>query len=102
VGLAEIRRRHVAITRRLNWLVAYEKEDLMVDFSRLSANWHRWAPGMGGGDIRVTTDCEDCLIASKPTITSSIFMTTGIGGWWMRSTTEGSDATATPSCRIST
>lgn len=34
----------------------------MVDFSRLSANWHRWAPGLGGGNIVVTTDCDDCLI----------------------------------------
>ncbi|MGV0043412.1 hypothetical protein ACRU43_02275 [Mycobacterium colombiense] len=37
----------------------------MADFSRLSANWRRWAPGLGGGDIDVTTDCDDCLICFK-------------------------------------
>ena len=34
----------------------------MPDFSRLSANWYRWAPGMGGGKISVSTDCDDCEI----------------------------------------
>ena len=33
----------------------------MVDLSRLSANWQRWAPGMGGGAISVSTDCDDCV-----------------------------------------
>lgn len=37
----------------------------MVDFSRLAANWRRWAPGMGGGSIDVTTDCADCLICFR-------------------------------------
>ncbi|CAG6915874.1 hypothetical protein PICSAR240_03871 [Mycobacterium avium subsp. paratuberculosis] len=34
----------------------------MVDFSRLSVNWHRWGPAIGGGNIGVTTECEDCTI----------------------------------------
>ncbi len=34
----------------------------MVDFPRLSANWYQWAPGIGGGDISVSTDCDDCEI----------------------------------------
>ena len=34
----------------------------MVDFSRLSANWYQWAPGMGGGNISVSTNCDDCEI----------------------------------------
>ncbi|WP_256250524.1 hypothetical protein [Mycobacterium malmoense] len=34
----------------------------MTDFSRLSANWYRWAPGMGGGNISVSTNCDDCEI----------------------------------------
>lgn len=34
----------------------------MVDFSRLSAHWYQWAPGMGGGNIFVSTDCDDCQI----------------------------------------
>src|ERR1700744_172814 len=33
----------------------------MVDLSRLSANWLRWAPGMGGGNVSVSTDCADCV-----------------------------------------
>jgi hypothetical protein len=33
----------------------------MVDLSRLSTNWLRWAPGMGGGSITVSTDCSDCV-----------------------------------------
>lgn len=32
----------------------------MVDFSRLSENWYRWAPAMGGAPISIATDCEDC------------------------------------------
>lgn len=32
----------------------------MVDFSRLSSNWYRWAPRLGGGAISVATDCDDC------------------------------------------
>jgi hypothetical protein len=34
----------------------------MVDFSRLSANWYQWAPGMGGGEIAISTHCDDCEI----------------------------------------
>jgi hypothetical protein len=34
----------------------------MIDFSRLSANWYRWAPGMGAGDVSISTDCDDCEI----------------------------------------
>jgi len=37
----------------------------MVDISRLSANWHQWAPSLGGGDISVSTDCEDCEFLFK-------------------------------------
>jgi hypothetical protein len=37
----------------------------MVDFSRLSANWRRWAPGLGSGNIDVVTGCRDCLICFK-------------------------------------
>jgi hypothetical protein len=33
-----------------------------VDFSRLIEHWRRWAPGIGGGNIAVTTDCDDCRI----------------------------------------
>ena len=34
----------------------------MADFSRLIAHWQRWTPGVGGGQISVTTDCYDCDI----------------------------------------
>jgi hypothetical protein len=34
----------------------------MVDFSRLSANWRQWAPSLGGGDISISADCDDCEI----------------------------------------
>lgn len=53
----------------------------MVDFSRLSANWHRWAPGMGGGDIYVTTDCEDCLVCFR-TDDYSVHLRDD-GNWWI-------------------
>lgn len=53
----------------------------MADFSRLSANWYRWAPGMGGGDIYVRTDCEDCLISFK-TDDYSVHLRTD-GHWWV-------------------
>ena len=32
----------------------------MVDFARLSANWYRWASGIGGGEASISTDCDDC------------------------------------------
>jgi hypothetical protein len=53
----------------------------MVDFSRLSANWYRWAPGMGGGDIYVTTDCPDCLISFR-TDDYSVHLRKD-GEWWI-------------------
>lgn len=34
----------------------------MADFARLSANWYRWAAGIGGGEASVSTDCDDCEI----------------------------------------
>lgn len=37
----------------------------MVELARLSANWRRWAPGLGGGNIDITTDCEDCEICFR-------------------------------------
>lgn len=32
----------------------------MIDFARLSANWYRWASGIGGGEASISTDCDDC------------------------------------------
>jgi hypothetical protein len=32
----------------------------VVDFARLSAEWHRWARGIGGGAAAVSTECDDC------------------------------------------
>lgn len=37
----------------------------MVDFSRLSVNWQRWAPGLGGGNAYATIECEDCQICFR-------------------------------------
>lgn len=34
----------------------------MEDFSRLASHWYRWAPGMGGGEASVSTNCPDCLV----------------------------------------
>ncbi|MGD1283421.1 hypothetical protein ACKUUI_22340 [Mycobacterium seoulense] len=34
----------------------------MQDFSRLSSHWYRWAPGMGGGEAFVSTNCPDCVV----------------------------------------
>lgn len=34
----------------------------MTDFSRLSANWVRWAPASGLRDVSVSADCADCQI----------------------------------------
>lgn len=39
-----------------------EKGQLMVDYTYLSTNWHRWALEMGGKNISVSTNCNDCLI----------------------------------------
>lgn len=52
----------------------------MVDFSRLSVNWRRWAPGLGGGDIQVRTDCEDCVICFE-TDDYSVHLRDD-GNWW--------------------
>lgn len=53
----------------------------MVDFSRLSANWYRWAPGLGGGDIYVTSECQDCLISFR-TDDYSVHLRVD-GHWWV-------------------
>lgn len=37
----------------------------MVNFSRLSANWRQWAPGMSSGGISVLMDCDDCEVVFK-------------------------------------
>src|SRR4051794_21882145 len=37
----------------------------MVDCSRLSSNWSRWAPMSGLRDVSVSTDCDDCEILFK-------------------------------------
>lgn len=34
----------------------------MTDFSRLSANWARWAPAAGLRDPSSSTECDDCEI----------------------------------------
>jgi hypothetical protein len=53
----------------------------MVDFSRLSANWYRWAPGMGGGEITVSTNCDDCQILFG-TDDYSVHLRND-GSWWV-------------------
>lgn len=53
----------------------------MVNFSRLTAHWYRWAPGMGGGDISVSTDCEDCEILFH-TDDYSVHLRND-GHWWV-------------------
>ncbi|BBU24767.1 Uncharacterised protein [Mycobacterium xenopi] len=53
----------------------------MVDFSRLSTNWYQWAPGMSGGDISVSTDCEDCQILFSSTDYSVHLRNDG--HWWV-------------------
>lgn len=53
----------------------------MADFSRLSASWQRWAPGMGGGNVSVTTNCEDCLICFR-TDDYSVHLRDD-GNWWV-------------------
>jgi hypothetical protein len=33
-----------------------------MNFSRLTTAWRQWAPGIGGGDISVSAECDDCEI----------------------------------------
>ena len=56
----------------------------MVDFSRLSANWYRWAPGMGGGDIAVSMDCDDCEVLFRSDDYSVHLRHEG--DWWVADT----------------
>jgi hypothetical protein len=53
----------------------------MVNISRLSANWHQWAPSLGGGNISVSSDCDDCefLFASGD---YSVHLRND-GPWWI-------------------
>ncbi|BCO38090.1 hypothetical protein [Mycobacterium heckeshornense] len=53
----------------------------MVDFSRLSTNWRHWAPEIGGGNISVSTDCEDCQIFFSSDDYSVHLRTDG--SWWV-------------------
>ena len=36
-----------------------------MDFSRLIQHWQRWAPMFSGGDVSISTTCDDCHIAFK-------------------------------------
>lgn len=71
----------------------------MVDFSRLSANWYRWAPGIGGGDIRVTTDCEDCLVSFR-TDDYSVHLRDD-GHWWVVDTVNDRGQRRTAAAKLS-
>lgn len=53
----------------------------MVDLSRLSANWYRWAPRMGGGNVTVSTDCADCVVLFS-TDDYSVYLRNE-GHWWI-------------------
>jgi hypothetical protein len=37
-----------------------EKDQLMADTSRLANYWHQWGPSIGGGDVSVSSECDDC------------------------------------------
>ncbi|WP_255309394.1 hypothetical protein [Mycobacterium malmoense] len=53
----------------------------MEDFSRLSTNWYRWAPGLGGGAPTISTDCPDCVIRFS-TDDYSVHLRDE-GDWWV-------------------
>ncbi len=53
----------------------------MADFSRLSANWARWAPASGLQDVSVSTECGDCQILFRSS-DYSIHLRHD-GEWWM-------------------
>ena len=42
-----------------------EKDWLMTDFTRLAENWYRWAPGLGGGDVTVSSDDSETVFSSE-------------------------------------
>jgi hypothetical protein len=58
----------------------------MVDFSRLSANRYQWAPGVGGGEISVSTSCNDCKILFS-TDDYSVHLRND-GHWWVVDTVD--------------
>ncbi|BBX21013.1 hypothetical protein MTER_04240 [Mycolicibacter terrae] len=37
----------------------------MEDMSRLTQHWRRWAPMFSGGNVSVSTTCDDCQIAFR-------------------------------------
>lgn len=53
----------------------------MYDFSRLSANWHRWAPRMGSEKISVSASCDDCTILFSSDDYSVHLRSDG--SWWL-------------------
>ncbi len=52
----------------------------MVDLTRLSANWHQFASGIGGGKASVSTDCVDCEVCFE-TDDHVVHLGTD-SGWW--------------------
>ena len=53
----------------------------MTDFGRLSSHWVKWSTMIGIGDVKVSTECEDCDIAFLSNDNSVHLRHTD--GWWV-------------------
>lgn len=52
---------------------------MMADISRLAKNWHRWAPGMGGGEIAVFSDDSETVFSTDD---YKVYLHED-GAWWV-------------------
>ncbi|MEB3030385.1 hypothetical protein [[Mycobacterium] nativiensis] len=57
-----------------------------MDFTRLINYWYQWAPTFGGGDVSVSTSCDDCEILFKSE-DYSVHLRRG-DGWWITDTVD--------------
>jgi hypothetical protein len=58
-----------------------EKDRLVVDISRLANNWRQWGPGIGGGNVSTSTECDDCVaVFSSDDYSVHLRMD---GSWWV-------------------
>jgi hypothetical protein len=58
----------------------------MTDTTRLSTNWLKWTTIAHLGDVSVSRDCDDCLIAFKAT--DYAFHLRHTGPWWVIDTVD--------------
>ena len=72
----------------------------MVEFFRLSTNWYQRGPGMGGGNISISTSCDGCEIVFDSSDYSVHLRNDGT--WWIIDTVNDRGQRRNDSAKLST